>query len=350
MPVCHPSLGLMMLAALAMVGQADGKPVRVVTTTTDLMSITAAVGGAHVEVSSISSGRQDPHFVEAKPSYMLKLRKADLFIRIGLQLELAWERLVLEGARNGRIQPGAPGYLDASAGIERLEVPAGPVDRSMGDVHPEGNPHYWLDPYNARIMAGTIALRLGELDPEHAAVYAGNAADFSRRIDEAMFGAGLTTQADPQLLYQRQLDGRLEPAPDEEGSSNDVPIRAPTGGWYAKMAPFRGVPVVTYHRSWAYFFHRFGLVSVGELEPKPGIAPSPGHLKRLIETMRLSDARLVIIPTYKGDRAPQMVASKTGATVVKLPLSVGGSDLVPDYPSLMNHLVTQISLALQQSL
>ncbi|MCH8837783.1 MAG: zinc ABC transporter substrate-binding protein [Candidatus Marinimicrobia bacterium] len=333
-------MGIMILLAA---GPAAGKKLQIVTTTTDLKAIAEAVGGAYVSVNSISSGRQDPHFIDAKPSYMLKLRKADLFIRIGLELEQGWERLILEGSRNRSILLGSRGHLDASAGIRRLEVPTGAVDRSMGDVHPLGNPHYWLDPYNARIIAGTIARRLGELDPEHEAQYARSAASFSRQVDIAMFGSALQEGEDAEGLWQRRPGGNLVPGIEAQSDAGEA------RGWQAQMAPFRGVKVVTYHRSWSYFLERFGLVAAGELESKPGISPSPGHLKNLIETMRAQQVPIIIVASFKGDKAPNLVAAKTGATVVKVPYSVGGNDQAGDYIAMMDQLVTRISTALTRS-
>ncbi len=316
-----------LLAFLAL-SSLSARELRVVTTTTDLKSITEAVGGAYVSVSSISTGKQDPHFIDARPSYMIMLRRADLFIRIGLEMERGWESLVLEGSRNRKIQLGNPGHLDASAGIERLEVPTGPVDRSLGDVHAMGNPHYWLDPYNGRIIARTIADRLGQLDPEHAAEFASNAAQFTRRIDEAMFGSGAVEE-----MWAGQSNGERAPA---------------QGGWSAILAPYAGTQVVTYHRSWSYFLRRFGLITVGELEAKPGIAPSPGHLLRLIDMMQTKQVPLIIMASFKGNKAPRMVAGKTGARIVKVPYSTNGNDVAVDYIAMLDQIVRQVAAGLKQ--
>lgn len=301
------------------------KEIRIVTTTTDLKSITEAVGGEHVSVNSIANGKQDPHFIEARPSYMIQLRKADLFIRIGLEMERGWESLVLEGSRNRKIQIGSAGHLDASANIERLEVPVGEVSRAMGDVHPLGNPHYWLDPYNGRKIARTIANTLAAMDPENADDYAANAAAFSRQIDMAMFGG----PAD-ESMWQRQLRGELDPG---------------EAGWHALLAPHRGKKVVTYHRSWTYFLARFGLVSAGELESKPGIAPSPGHLKDLIESMNSSDVPVLIAASFKSNKAPNLVADKTGVIIVKVPYSTKGNAAADTYISMIDQVVRQVAAA-----
>ena len=327
----HPShkivIGQVALLAFLSLSSLEAQELRVVTTTTDLKSIAEAVGGAFISVTSIGNGKQDPHFIDARPSYMIQLRRADLFIRIGLEIERGWENLVLEGSRNRKIQLGNPGHLDASAGIEPLEVPTGIVDRSMGDVHPLGNPHYWLDPFNGRLMAHTIADRLGQLDPDHAQEYLTNAARFARRIDEAMFGSGAVEE-----MWAEQSNGNRAPAKE---------------GWSAMLAPYAGTQVVTYHRSWSYFLRRFGLISVGELEAKPGIAPSPGHLKSLIDMMKTKQVPLLIMVSFKGDKAPKMVAGRTGARIVKVPYSTNGNDVAVDYIAMLDQIVRQVAAALE---
>jgi zinc/manganese transport system substrate-binding protein len=199
----------------------------VVATTTNLASIAEAVGGDHVNVSAISTGKEDPHFIAAKPSYMLKAKKADLWIRVGLELEIGYEGLILEGSRNVRIHVGSPGHLDASEGIAALEVPTGKVSRSMGDVHPLGNPHYWLDPHNGRIIARNICRRLKQLDPEHAGDYDRNLAAFLRNLDNAMFGAKLVEAVGGEKLWKMQSDGTLDGSLKDQTLSPD--------GWLAKL-------------------------------------------------------------------------------------------------------------------
>jgi len=277
----------------------------VLTTTADLKSIAQFIGGDRVQVDSLGVGTQDPHAIEAKPSYMMKAKKADLFIRVGLEMEIGYEDLILAGSRNQKIRVGQPGHLDASASIPVLGVPTGPVDRSMGDVHPMGNPHYWLDPLNAKIIAAEIAGRLSELSPENADYYKGNLAAFDKKIDDKMVE------------------------------------------WSAKMAPFRGQKVAIYHRSWPYFFNRFGLVDACELEPKPGIPPSPAHLAAVIDIIKRDKVKPILIEVFYDDTAAKFVAGKTGAKVVVVPNSVGGTGDAKDYFSLIDTIVHKIAAALK---
>jgi ABC-type Zn uptake system ZnuABC Zn-binding protein ZnuA len=243
---------------------------RVVATTTDLQCLAESVGGSLITATSIGTGREDVHMLAAKPSFMVQANRADLWIRQGLELEIGFEPLVIEGARNPDIHPGRRGHLDASHGIPLLDVPTVPVDRSLGDVHPMGNPHYHLDPYNARIMTRTIRDRLVALDPDNREAYVENHATFVARLDRAMFGDALLDAIDAERLWTLQISNTLEGLLAEQG------LRA--GGWHALMATHRGKSIVTYHKSWAYFARRFGLVVVDELEPKPGIPPTPRHL------------------------------------------------------------------------
>ncbi len=276
----------------------------VVTTTTNLASIAESVGGEHVSVTSIGSGNEDPHFIQAKPSYMMKARKADLWIRVGLELEIGYEGLILQGSRNPRIQINTPGHLDASEGILKLELPTGKVDRSMGDVHPMGNPHYWLDPYNGKIIAKNICQRLKQLDPEHTEDYDRNLAAFLSKLDNAM------------------------------------------AGWVAKLKPFEHSKIVTYHRSWPYFANRFNLDVVAELEPKPGIPPGPGHILEVINTMKSEKAGVILMePFYNRDDA-EAVAKKTGANVVVVPNAV--NEQVKDYIAMLDNVVNRLSEALSE--
>ncbi|MFO0837631.1 MAG: metal ABC transporter substrate-binding protein [Phycisphaerae bacterium] len=329
---------------LALAVPALAGKLRIVTTTSDLRSIAEAVGGDKVEVTSLGSGREDPHFIDAKPSSMLQARDADLWIRVGLELEIGYEGLILDGSHNPKIRVGTPGHLDASAGVPRLEVPGGKIDRSMGDVHPQGNPHYWLDPLNARIVAKNIAARLGELDAADANYFADRLKAFQSRLDEAMFGtrlideaakvAGSRDQAGAKL-WAMELKGELDAFAQSHGANGD------RQGWWGKMRALKGTKVLTYHRSWSYFTNRFGLKVVAELEPKPGIEPSPGHLADVVKIVESEKAKFLLMEPFYSRQAPDWLASNTGIAVVNVANSVGGQPEAADYVALIDLIVSR---------
>jgi zinc/manganese transport system substrate-binding protein len=314
----------------------------VMTTTSDLAALTQAVGGDLVEVQSLAKGRQDPHFIDAKPSYMLEAHKADLFIRIGLELEIGYEPLILEGARNPKILVNARGHLDASEGIPLLEVPGVDVDRSMGDVHPKGNPHFWLDPANGRIVAAAIAARLAELDASNAATYQKNLKTFQDTLDRAMFGADLVAQLGADALWEHHLKGDLPDWLKGQGKADTL------GGWAGKMAKHRGAKIVTFHRSWVYFAHAFGLDIVEQLEPKPGIPPTAAHLVEVIHKMLEDKVAVILQEPFYDSKPAELVAAKTGSTAILVSNSVGGDEGVNDYVGLIDHLVTRVADALEK--
>jgi ABC-type Zn uptake system ZnuABC Zn-binding protein ZnuA len=277
----------------------------VITTTEDLASIAREVGGDRISVESIARGYQDPHFVEAKPSFVLKLQKADLLIVVGRELEIGWLPPLIQQSRNAKIQPAAGGYLDASQGVRILDIPTGPVTRAMGDVHPLGNPHYWLDPENARVIARSIADKLGQLQP-------GDRTYFEQRL--SAFGARLT----------------------------DALKR-----WAAQMAPYKGAKVVTYHRSFPNFAERFGLDIIGYVEPRPGIPPSPGHTFELIQEMKRQNVKLILVEPYFDLKTPESVARAVGGKVLTVPPSVGGVKEATDVIALFDYNVTLLANALK---
>lgn len=278
--------------------------VKVVSSIQDFASIADSVGGKRVETFSLSRGYQDPHFVEPKPSFILKLSRADLMIVAGLELEVGYLPPLLDQSRNSKIRPGSPGYLDASTGCDILERPTGTVTRAMGDVHPFGNPHYWLDPSNGRIIARAIAAKLTELDPSGAADYQRNLAAF-----EATIAAGEKK-------------------------------------WEGMLGPYKGTEVVTYHNSWPNFLKRFGLKAAGYIEPKPGVPPSPSHTVDLVNLMISRKIPVILMEPYFDERTPRSVADKTGATLLKFIPSVGGVPQAKDYVSLFEYDVKILADAL----
>ncbi len=278
----------------------------VVTATTDLAALAQEVGGDRVEVESIARGYQDPHFVEAKPSFLLKLRKANLLIVVGLQLEIGWLPPLISQSGNPRIQgPGAAGYLDASQFAEILEIPTGEVTRAMGDVHPLGNPHYWLDPENGRRIARGIQRKLAQMRPADVAYFQQRYDSFAQRLTEA------------------------------------------EKRWDAEMKPYHGRRVVTYHRSWPNFAKRFGLDVAGYIEPRPGIPPSPGHTVELIGQIKREGIKEILVEPYFDLKTPNAVARDTGAKVLVLTPSVGGEKEITDYFKLFDYDIRLLVQAFQ---
>lgn len=317
---------------------------QVVTTTSDLRALAEAIGGDKIEVASLGTGREDPHFIDAKPSCMVLAGKADLWIRVGLELEIGYENLIIDGSRNTKIRVGTPGHLDAATGVVRLEVPTGKIDRSMGDIHPQGNPHYWLDPLNARIVAKNIAGRLAQLDPANATYYAERLKAFQGRLDEAMFGPKLLAEAAKAAggadqggakLWAMTLKGELDGFVAAHGGD------AILGGWMGAMRPLRDTKILTYHRSWTYFANRFGLQVAAELEPKPGIEPSPGHLADVVKIIERDKVRFLLMEPFYSRQAPDFLAGKTGIAVVQVANSVGGQPEATDYIALIDLIVKQ---------
>ena len=299
------TIGLVAFAAILLADAAQARAaLRVVATTQDLEAIVKEVAGDKAETESLAKGYQDPHFVEAKPSFILRLNKADLLVAVGRELEIGWLPPLITQARNQKIQPGAPGYLDASLTAKILDLPTGQITRAMGDVHPQGNPHYWLDADNGRRIAKAIQAKLSELDGGNAAVYAQREADFERRLTEA---------------EQR---------------------------WKATMAPYKGLKVVTYHRSWPNFADEFGLDVVGYVEPKPGIPPSPSHTLELINTMKSQNVKLILVEPYFDLRTPNSIASAVGGQVAVLMPSVGGVKETTDYFKLFDYDINLLASAL----
>jgi zinc/manganese transport system substrate-binding protein len=286
---------------------AEAKKLKVITTLTDLASLTQEVGGDKVDVEALAKGYQDPHFVEPKPSFLLKLRNADLLISVGLDLEIGWLPPLITQSGNGKIQPGGQGYLDASQFAEILEIPQGRVTRAEGDVHPLGNPHYWLDPDNGRRIAKGIAAKLSEMDPENAAFFQQREKDFEKRLAEA-----------------------------------DLK-------WTARMAPYRGRQIVTYHRSWPNFAKHFGLDVVGYIEPRPGIPPTPSHTIELVNLMKRENIKIELIEPYFDLKTPNSIASMTGGKVVQVMPSVGGKPEITDYFKLFDYDIGLMTKAFEET-
>jgi zinc/manganese transport system substrate-binding protein len=344
-------LSILLLIGLVSVSNAESDILKVLTTTPDLKSIIEAIGGTKVSVNSLSTGCQDPHFIEAKPGYMKQANKADLWVCIGMELEIGYESLIIDGSRNQRIRSGSDGYLDTSDGVFRLEVPTGKIDHSLGDVHPLGNPHYWMDPYNGRVMAHNIVERLKQLRPDEAEYFTKNYQSFIKKLDELMFGADLVGQVGGDKLWEMELAGKLDEfliQTNEQRNMNHE-SQLVLGGWAGKMQPYRGQKIITYHRSWSYFINRFGLIVSEELEPKPGIPPSPKHLADVIKKIESDHVKILLMEPFYSREAPDFIAKKTGITVVEAANSVGGEKEATDYFAMMNNIVERINKAFSVS-
>jgi zinc/manganese transport system substrate-binding protein len=288
------------LMATAGTGASAYAQIRVVATTPDLASVAREIGGDKVSVVALAKPTEDPHYVDAKPSHIVTLNRADALIEGGAELELGWLPPLLENSRNSKISAGAPGRIVASEGIKLLEVPTS-FDRSKGDVHSLGNPHFMIDPVNVRIIARNIASHFSQIDPKNAATYNGNLGRFNARLD------------------------------------------AKFAEWQKQMAPYRGARIVTYHKDFVYLAERFGLTIVDELEPKPGIAPSPAHLAQVIGKMKSTNAKVILVQPFQNRRTAETVARQTGAAVLDVPQQPGAAPGTSTYFDLMDHLVRTIA-------
>lgn len=292
--------------------------VRVVTTLPAYASIAKAVGGDRVAVESIATGGEDAHFVKAKPSYALLLRRADLFVTTGLDLEL-WAPALVDKSGNARIREGAPGYVSASRGVPLLDVPQS-VSRAAGDVHVYGNPHLHTSPLNAKIVAVNVAAGLARVDPEGAEAYRRGAERFSRQIDEALYGEELLAVLDAATLDPLAREGKLIPFLEGRTLGGE-PLVDRLGGWLGRArGSFYGKELVTYHKNWVYFTTLFGLQVIGTVEPKPGIPPSARHVHDLIALMERREVPVVLAASYFRDEQVQSIARRTGARAVIVPL------------------------------
>jgi zinc/manganese transport system substrate-binding protein len=278
---------------------------KVVSSLQDFSSLASTIGGDRVEAMSLAKGYQDPHFVDAKPSFVLALSRADLVIVAGLELEIGYLPPLLDQSRNDKVHAGNPGYLDASVGCEILGRPTQQVTRAMGDVHPYGNPHYWTDPENGRRIARAIAAKLTELDPAGKDEYAKNLAAFEAKLT------------------------------------------AKEAEWHAKLDPYAGTKVVTFHDSWPNFAKAFRLEIAGHVEPKPGIPPSPTHTLDIINLVAQQKIPLILVEPYFDTKTPKYIAEKAGSKMLTLYPSVGGTPQIADYFSLFDTNVDNLVAVLK---
>jgi len=281
------------------------RTVKVVTTTTDMKSISEAIGGDKVSVLSIATGYQNPHFVDPKPSYIISLSNADLFVTVGLDLETGWSPQLLSSSRNAKIQKGSPGYVDASVGVGLYQVPSA-ANRGEGDIHIYGNPHYWLDPLNGKVIARNIANGLERVDPQNQAFYETNLHQFFN-----------------------QVDAKLKE-------------------WQAKMLPYKGTKIIAYHNEWVYFEKRFGLEIVDFMEPKPGIPPTPSQLVKVIKEVKDNNIKVIISSPYFTTSSSDVVAKQTGVKELTMATSVGAFPSIKTYFDLFDYDIDHLTDVLKQ--
>jgi ABC-type Zn uptake system ZnuABC Zn-binding protein ZnuA len=297
---------LFLLALLLLTATAHAK-LNVVATITDFGAIAKEIGGDKVKVTSIAKGTEDSHFVDAKPSFVRILNQADILIETGAELEIGWLPPLVSGARNSKILADAPGHIVLNRYIRLIEVPTGPIDRSMGDVHPLGNPHLWLEPNNGKIIAGVLAEAFSRLDAGNKGYYEANRKTFTERLSSKI------------------------------------------ADWDKALAPYRGTKVVSYHKSFDYFLEHFGLQLAGTIESKPGIEPSPAYLSSLIQRLQGAGVKLVMAEPYRPRKRPEYVAEAIAAKLLILPEKVEGNQSVKDYIGLFDFDVGQIVAALKDS-
>lgn len=291
------------LIAVSGIGPSVAKKLKVVATTPDFAALAREIGGDAVEVTALAKPTEDPHFVDPKPSLLVTLNRADMLVEGGAELELGWLPPLLDNARNERIAPGSPGRIVASQGIRMLEVPS-TFDRSKGDIHALGNPHFLIDPLNAKIIAANIADHFAQVEPGAAPVFRANLEGFNATIDRRL------------------------------------------AEWQKQLEPYRGSTLVTYHKDFVYFAARFNLETVETLEPKPGIAPSPAHLVQVISTMQARKTRVILVQPYQNRRTAETVARQTNAVVLDMPQQPGAIENITTYVGLMDHLVQTLAAAL----
>ena len=295
---------LILSSLLIIISVATAGTIKVVTTTMDLRSITEMIGGNKVSVSSIATGYQNPHFVDPKPSYIISISNADIFVTVGLDLETGWSPQLLSSSRNSKIQKGSSGYVDASEGVGLLQVPSS-LNRGEGDIHIYGNPHYWLDPLNGKVIARNIASGLERVDPSNRDFYEANLHAFFTQID--------------QKLKE----------------------------WSAKMAPYNGSKIIAYHNEWVYFERRFGLQIVDFMEPKPGIPPSPSQLVKVIKEVQANKIKVIVSSPYFTTSSSDVVAKQTGVKVLTLATSVGAFSKIKNYFDLFDYDIDQLIAVLK---
>lgn len=325
---------------------AQEKKLHVVCTLPTLKALTEEVGGDRVDVIALARGDQDPHFVSPTPVLMKKTREADLFIENGFSLEL-WADEVANGSGNSKIFRGTPGRIIAGQGIPALEIPS-VLTREMGDIHPQGNPHVWLDPLLAKEEVKNICEALKRTDPAGASYYDSRLADFEKRVDEALFGPELLKLIGIQKLTRLAASGQLLDFLQKNKLGGE-PLTEKAGGWLKAAQPLWGIKAYEFHKVWVYFSRVFGIQLMGTIEERPGIPPGPQHVRDLTERIKAEKIPLILVDNFYDPSLPNNVARQTGAKVVLLPNQVEGEPTIRTYFELIDHLIAQITGALKGS-
>jgi zinc/manganese transport system substrate-binding protein len=347
--IARPRVGAIRCLALAFAllgfsANADAQTLNVVCSITDLGSIVREIGGNQVTVTVLGKGTEDPHFMDARPSFVKAMATADLFVQVGLELEVGWAPVLLRGARNDKVLPGNAGNLETARAVQPMEVPTGPIDRSMGDVHPGGNPHFLVDPLSGLKVAALIRDKLIALRPAQKAGFEERYNAFAKRLCALMIGEELAKRygvEDVQKLALLFQHNKL--APFLKSQSQDELL----GGWFGMLLPYYGTKVVDDHPMWPYFARTFGLTIAAHLEPKPGIQPTTQHMGVVVEQMKKENIKVILANAYYDPRHANFISTQTGAKVVNMANLVGARPGTDDYFSMLDYNVRQLAKALE---
>jgi len=330
---------LALTAATLTAGRAAAAPKKVsaVTTLGVLAGVTRDIGGDRVSVTALAKPNQDPHTLVAKPTFKVLAKNANLFVEIGLGLDI-WGSAVTDASGNPEIQTGQKGRVIASEGITTKELPA-TLSKAWGDIHPYGNPHVWLDPVNVKQIASNIAAGLTRVDPDGKDAYAANLKAFNEKIDDMLYGHALVEEYGASKLERLSRRNELIDYLKSKHTYDKL------GGWLKKAEPLRGLKILTYHKTWVYFCDRFGIEIRGEVEEKPGIPPSQDYLATLIKKVEDDKIKVIFIDTIYPTKDGEFIAQKTGAKIVASPIDLGGAPGTDDYFSLINTLLDRVLAA-----
>ncbi len=328
------------ILSLSVSALAYAQPLQVCATVPELGSLVREIGGEQVAVTVFAKGTEDPHFVVPKPSFIKALNQCDAYVQIGLDLETGWAPPLLSSSRNARLQTGRPGYIDASVVVTPLEIPTTTVDRSLGDVHPLGNPHYLLNPVNGLRVAGLLRDRLSTLRPGASEDFARRYQDFRQRLGVALVGEALFHKYDFEKLALLVERGQLVQFLDSQGEE------ALLAGWLGMMQPYEGANIVGDHNAWPYFAHLFGLNILAYLEPLPGIPPTTSHMQTVIELIQTNQVKAILAVAYYDSRYAEFVASNTSVTIVNMADQVASRPGIDTYLAMLDYNVTQLASVL----